>query len=92
MENRSVIELERGAVLSVPVRRGTRVSCLQGVLWLTEDRNPNDIILSAGRTHAAQRKGRALVQALEPARIALENGVRPHLENGVRPYLGLLVR
>lgn len=80
-ENPIVIELERGAVLSVAATRGTRVNCLNGVLWLTEDHDSRDIVLEAGRGHAVARRGQAVVQALEAARVAIDAPrVRPLLE------------
>ena len=70
-KNPFIVELDRGAVLSVAARPGTRVNCLQGTLWLTEDHAPGDVILEAGGAHTVASRGRAVVQAMAPARVAV---------------------
>ena len=72
--NRITIEMRYRDVFSVETP-GTRVHCVEGRIWITEERRPADIVLEAGESFALARAGRAVVQALRPARIALEQPV-----------------
>jgi hypothetical protein len=69
---RAVIELEPHALLPMHHASGTRIACLEGVLWITQEADRNDIVLEAGDTLTIENEGEALVQALQGARIALE--------------------
>ena len=83
MEKKFVIELASNGVLTFSDSPGTRLECLEGTVWITEDGSSDDVVLDPGRRHDVARKGVTVVQALSPARIAIletapENGVRPH--------------
>ncbi|RYG63740.1 DUF2917 domain-containing protein [bacterium] len=56
--------LEIGEVKSVDMRRGEKLRCETGTLWLTFDGEGRDIILREGDIWAAPKNGRAVVQAL----------------------------
>jgi len=70
--NRVIIELEPHSVLPVREARGGRVQCIDGAVWITEEGNPNDVVLQHGDAHALADEGRTVVQAMGAARIALE--------------------
>jgi quercetin dioxygenase-like cupin family protein len=67
----AVIELEAQAVLPLHEASGTRVTCLEGVLWITQDNDRNDIILEAGQSFTIGAGADALVQALRASRMAV---------------------
>lgn len=69
---RAVIELEPHAVLPLHRAGGARIACLEGVLWLTQEADRNDIVLEAGDTFTIENEGDALVQALQGSRLAVE--------------------
>jgi quercetin dioxygenase-like cupin family protein len=72
MNTRFVIELQPGDVLPLERATGVRLTSLEGSLWVTEEGEPGDIVLAPGQSFAVEAKGRALVQALSRARVAIE--------------------
>lgn len=75
---RAVIELEPQTVLPFHDASGAKIACLEGVLWITQEDDRNDIVLEAGQSLILDKEGEALVQALHGARIAVEApGKRP---------------
>ena len=63
--------LVRGTTHAVRDPAGCVVECVQGVLWITHDGDPKDIVLTAGQAYRAQRPSRMLVSALEDAEFVL---------------------
>jgi hypothetical protein len=51
--------------------RGTRVTCVAGAVWVTQERDPRDIILSPGQSMILDRPGTAIVFAFRDATITL---------------------
>jgi hypothetical protein len=71
--NRVIIELEPHSILPMREAKGARLECIDGAVWITEEGNRNDFILEHGDAHALADDGRAVVQAIGAARIALES-------------------
>jgi len=71
MNTRFVVELEAGDVLPLERASGVRLVCLEGSLWVTEERTPVDVVLAAGEFHAVENGGRTLVQAMGRSRLAV---------------------
>jgi hypothetical protein len=63
--------LHKGALLSVPDLAGLQVACREGSLWLTQDRDPRDIVLAAGERFDGTEHRRAVIYALEAACLTL---------------------
>ena len=61
---RSSVLLPRGVTARLSARRGDRVECLAGTLWVTQDGDPRDVVLGAGDGFTVDRDGRTLVSAL----------------------------
>lgn len=55
---------------------GNAIVCHSGSIWLTQEGDPRDIIVSAGETFVLERKGPALVQALEPSAVSFARSAR----------------
>ena len=51
--------------------KGQQVTCLAGVVWLTQANDNRDIILSKGQSFIVDRKGLAVVFALKDGAIAV---------------------
>lgn len=65
------VEFERGAVnltpnqtLRVRDAAGTTVCAVEGAVWITEENEPNDIVLKPGACHRLRNRGLAVVNAL----------------------------
>lgn len=84
-----VVELAQGGVLPLDNAAGVQVSSLEGSLWLTEERGAGDVILEAGESYQVETKGRTLVQAMSPARVAVTSAGAPQLGFAAFPQVGL---
>jgi Protein of unknown function (DUF2917) len=65
------ITLARGSVHRIENGKGSEVFCLEGALWITQEGDPRDIALVAGRSFELDRKGVAVVYALRDAAITV---------------------
>jgi hypothetical protein len=63
--------LRKGQLLALDGRQGLRIDCREGSLWITQDGEPDDVVLEAGQSHSVSGRQRVLVQALGPARLAV---------------------
>ncbi|HEX9397618.1 MAG TPA: DUF2917 domain-containing protein [Burkholderiales bacterium] len=70
--NSVVIELAAQSLVSLQDGEGTRVYCLQGSLWITEERSRQDIVIGSGGSYRLAGGGRAIVQAMGASRVAVE--------------------
>ena len=67
-----VLALEAGQVLTLDDAAGTRVVPRLGTIWVTEEGDSEDHIVGPGETLIIDRGGRTLLQALQPAWVALQ--------------------
>ena len=67
-----VLALEAGQVVTLDDAAGTRILARSGTVWVTEEGDRDDHIVSTGETLVVSHNGRTLVQALQPAWIALQ--------------------
>jgi hypothetical protein len=70
--NKPVLSLTTGQVVTLDDAVGTSICAQSGVVWVTEEGNGTDHIVHPGECHIVNRVGRTLVQALQPAWIALQ--------------------
>ena len=70
--NAPVLALEPGQVVTLDDAAGTRIHARSGTVWVTEEGDSDDHIVAPGQTLVVARGGRTLVQALQPACIALQ--------------------
>jgi len=71
-EIRSMRILARGEVVSVDSRRGCRIGCVAGCVWVTTAGRLADIMLAAGEEIRWSGRGRVVVEALRTATVRLE--------------------
>lgn len=65
------LELKKGTVrlgpnqtLKVVDAAGSTVSAIEGSVWITEENQPNDIVLTPGNSYRLRKPGVALVNSL----------------------------
>ena len=85
--NRVVMKLEYRGIIPVEVGMGSRIDCIRGSIWLTEQEGADDVVLDAGDSYAFSRGGVAVVQALREALVSLRAPV-PQRGEGIAVRLG----
>ena len=85
----STLSLARDGLLALRDAQGTRVTCLDGSLWITEDHGIADVLIGPGESFTIKRSGLTLVMALEPAALSLNERREPLLSR-VRAYFAEL--
>ena len=50
---------------------GVRISSRRGTVWITQDGDLRDVVLRPGEAFVIEREGPSIVQALEPAELAI---------------------
>jgi hypothetical protein len=82
--DRAELRLESRQILRLRDASGTRVQCLKGALWITQDRDPEDHFIGAGDALTLDRPGLVLIHAIEPAGLVLtEPAPRPSLSTRI---------
>jgi hypothetical protein len=78
------IFLRPGKILSVQSRAGNplEILCCQGVLWITQEGNREDIVLKESQRVALRGKGRVVIQALAPATFSMTRSAEKALPRG----------
>jgi len=71
------IVLDRGRMLHLDQAEGTRVINQHGVLWITQDGDPRDVVLRAGESFDLDRGTPTIVQALETATVLILEPMAP---------------
>src|SRR5438874_11771325 len=57
------ISLAARSVHRIENAKGIRVSCVRGVAWITQERDPRDLILAAGQSVVLDQPGLAVAYA-----------------------------
>ena len=66
------IAIPAGAVCRTEAgRRSARVTCLDGIVWITQSRDTTDYLLSAGDSLTLIRPGVVLIQGMPEGRVRL---------------------
>jgi Protein of unknown function (DUF2917) len=62
-----------GKLIGIDHGEGSRVSCVEGALWITQSNDPRDIVIKGGESFVLDRPGLALVcAAAGPAVVAVD--------------------
>ena len=65
------ISLAARSVHRIENAKGIRVSCIRGVAWITQERDPRDLILAAGQSVVLDQPGLAVAYAFKEAVLTL---------------------
>ena len=63
--------IDKEAILVVLQPAGKTVTCVRGSLWITQDGDLKDVVISAGDSYTLVRPGRMLVSGLEASSVTL---------------------
>jgi len=66
-----VFDLENGELIEMTDARGTTLRVTKGTLWVTQERDRNDIVLRAGDVWTVERAGLTVAEAQGVARICV---------------------
>ena len=66
------INLQRGRFLRLQHGAGSTVVTHSGSVWITEQDNQHDVVLSSGQSFTLSHRGLALVEAFSDASISLD--------------------
>jgi len=69
---RTTVRLARDGLLGIGDGRGLRLRVAAGTVWLTQQGDGRDVVLREGDSFVIERPGRTVVQALDPAELALD--------------------
>ncbi|MBN8943075.1 MAG: DUF2917 domain-containing protein [Rhizobiales bacterium] len=64
LSNDPVIHLERGGLIRLDDGVGSSVACIEGAVWITQDYDRRDIVLTAGETYVVECPGLTVVCAI----------------------------
>jgi Protein of unknown function (DUF2917) len=59
----SRLVLAAGQIATLNNAQGTRIECLSGWLWITQERDERDIMLDPGEEVTLDREGKAVIQS-----------------------------
>jgi hypothetical protein len=69
--------LMRRQTFSLHTRKGQRIECRTGQIWVTQDGDARDVILGSDESLTLDRSGHTLVSALEDASFMLRVDAAP---------------
>ena len=72
----SGVVMAKDQTLRLPAAAGVRIASQRGTVWITQDGDPRDIVLSAGESVVLERTTSTIVQAIEPAQITMADPVK----------------
>ena len=72
----SGVLMAKDQTLKLPTAAGVRIASQRGTVWITQDGDRRDIVLSAGESVVLERTTSTIVQAIEPALITMADPVK----------------
>lgn len=72
LTHRTELQLAGEELFTLQDIRGTRLTCVDGSVWLTLDGDLRDVFLHPGDSFVVDRDGTTLMHALAPARLRIE--------------------
>ncbi len=68
-----VLPLARDRMFALRDAQGSRVKCLSGLLWVTEDQRVTDLVLKPGEHFTVAHPGLVLVMALDASSLRIDH-------------------
>ncbi len=89
--NRSAVELARNHVGTVRDAKGALLRVTRGIVWITQESDPEDTVLRTGDNWVLERDGLTVIQAHVDATFCLE-GATIHEQTPISPAKTLRTR
>lgn len=67
----SSVRLAKEGLLAIRDGRSTRVLCENGSLWITQEGDSRDAVISAGESFTIRHQGLTILTALEPSQLTI---------------------
>ena len=84
---RTTVRLARDGLLGIDDGHGLRLRVAAGTVWLTQQGDGRDVVLREGESFVIDRPGRTVVQALDPAELALNAANDSRYSTDSRPLV-----
>lgn len=79
---KATVSLVPGQLLKLKGAKRTRVTCLAGEIWITQEGSGRDEFVSAGESVTLQTEGLTLIEAFRPSSVGIET---PRLRTSAQP-------
>jgi len=73
VKQEEVLPLARDRMFALRDAQGSRVRCVSGLLWVTEDQRVTDLVLKPGESFTIGHQGLVLVMALDPSNVRIDH-------------------
>lgn len=73
---RATLDLDQGQLLKVWNGAGNAILCRGGTVWITQEKDPQDIVLEPGESFVIDRSGLTLIEAMKAAAVSVCVDVR----------------
>jgi hypothetical protein len=70
--DQTAVKLAEHNTISIVDGKGARIAVTEGSVWITQDHDPRDVMLTAGESFVLDRNGKTIVEALRDAEVALD--------------------
>jgi hypothetical protein len=71
------IEMARAELANFRAERGSTIACDRGLIWVTQEGEPDDHWLPAGEALVVRRSGRIVIEAAQLSRISVQHAAAP---------------
>ncbi len=69
--NRSILSLAREGLVAIRDGQGTRIVCHAGSLWITQECDVKDSVITAGESFTVRKPGLTLLTALSASELTI---------------------
>lgn len=83
------LDLANEGLLALRDARDTRIRCLEGSVWITEEGDVRDTVLAKGETYTIRLPGLVVVTSLGASRLEIDGPAREQ-RSTFRPTLGVV--
>jgi len=81
--NRSTLSLAREGLVAIRDGQGSRITCHAGSLWITQECDVKDAVITAGESFTVRKPGLTLLTALSASELTI---IEPHAAAQPEPW------